>query len=144
MCGRVSDSGAQTLSGNPLAMRAGLATLKELTAPEFYERLNRNAERLVAGLREAVAASGVAAVVNAYGSLATIFFTGEPVTDYTGAKRSDKVRYARYFREMLDRGIFLAPSQFEAAFVSAAHRIEDVDLTVAAALASLQAIASDS
>ena len=74
------------------------------------------------------------------GSLATIFFTAEPVSDYAGAKRSDRARYARYFREMLDRDIFLAPSQFEAAFVSAAHTTEDIDRTVGAALSSLQAI----
>src|ERR1700722_8604046 len=130
-----------TLSGNPLAMRAGLATLKELSASGFYERVNESADRLVAGLRKAVADTGVSAVVNSIGSLATIFFTAEPVTDYTGAKRSDKSRYARYFREMLDRDIFLAPSQFEAAFVSAAHTTEDIDRTVAAALSSLQAVA---
>jgi len=130
-----------TLSGNPLAMRAGLATLKELTVPGFYEKLNQNSERLVAGLRKAVAESGVPAVVNATGSLATVFFMAEAVTDYAGAKRSDKTRFARYFREMLDRDIFLAPSQFEAAFVSAAHTVEDIDRTVAAALSSLRAIA---
>jgi glutamate-1-semialdehyde 2,1-aminomutase len=129
-----------TLAGNPLAMRAGLATLKQLTVPGFYDKLNRNAERLVAGLRRAVAESRVPAVVNAMGSLATIFFTAEPVSDYAGAKRSDRARYARYFREMLDRDIFLAPSQFEAAFVSAAHTTEDIDRTVGAALSSLQAI----
>lgn len=130
-----------TLAGNPLAMRAGLATLKELTKPDVYEALNLSAERLVAGLRNAVAESGVPAVVNAIGSLATIFFTAEPVTNYAGAKSSDKTRYARYFREMLDRDIFLAPSQFEAAFVSAAHTGEDIDRTIAAARSSLQAIA---
>jgi len=130
-----------TLAGNPLAMRAGLATLNELTKPGVYEALNRNAERLVAGLRKAVAESGVPAVVNAIGSLATIFFTAGPVTNYAGAKSSDKARYARYFREMLDRDIFLAPSQFEAAFVSAAHTSEDIDRTIAAAQSSLQAIA---
>jgi glutamate-1-semialdehyde 2,1-aminomutase len=130
-----------TLSGNPLAMRAGLAALKELTAPGFYEQLNQNAEQLVYGLRNAVAQSGVPAVVNSIGSLATVFFTAEPVRDYAGAKRSDKAHYARYFREMLDRDIFLAPSQFEAAFVSAAHTAEDVERTLAAAQRSLQAIA---
>ena len=130
-----------TLSGNPLAMCAGLATMRELRAPGFYENLNRNAERLVSGLRNAIKESGMAAVVNAKNSLATIFFTHEPVTDYSGAKLSDKSRYARYFREMLDRDIFLAPSQFEAAFVSAAHTAADVERTVAAAKASLQAIA---
>jgi glutamate-1-semialdehyde 2,1-aminomutase len=130
-----------TLAGNPLAMRAGLATLNELTKPGVYEALNRNAERLVAGLRKAVAESGVPAVVNTIGSLATIFFTAEPVTNYAGAKSSDKTRYARYFREMLDRDIFLAPSQFEAAFVSVVHTSDDIDRTIAAARSSLQAIA---
>jgi glutamate-1-semialdehyde 2,1-aminomutase len=131
-----------TLAGNPLAMRAGIATLQELTAPGFYEKVNESSERLVVGLRKAIADSGVPAVVNAIGSLATIFFTADAVTDYGAAKRSDKSRYARYFREMLDRGIFLAPSQFEAAFVSAAHTTEDIDRTIAAALASLQAVAA--
>ncbi len=130
-----------TLAGNPLAMRAGIATLKELTAPGFYEKVNESSERLVTGLRQAIADSGVPAVVNAIGSLATIFFTADAVTDYGAAKRSDKSQYARYFREMLDRGIFLAPSQFEAAFVSAAHTTEDIDRTIAAALASLREIA---
>src|SRR5271155_5498527 len=133
-----------TLAGNPLAMRAGIATLKELTAPGFYEKVNESSERLLAGLRRAIADSGVPAVVNAIGSLATIFFTGDAVTDYAGAKRSDKERYARYFREMLDRGIFLAPSQFEAAFLSVAHTAEDIDRTVTAARSSLQAISSAS
>jgi len=130
-----------TLAGNPLAMRAGLATLSELTKSGVYDALNRNAERLVVGLRKAVAESGVPAVVNAIGSLATIFFNAEPVTNYAGAKSSDKTRYARYFREMLDRDIFLAPSQFEAAFASAAHTCEDIDRTIVAAHSSLQAIA---
>jgi glutamate-1-semialdehyde 2,1-aminomutase len=130
-----------TLAGNPLAMRAGLAMLKELTKPGVYDVLNREAWQLVAGLRGAIAESGVPAVVNAIGSLATIFFTSEPVRDYAGAKSSDKTRYARYFREMLDRDIFLAPSQFEAAFVSAAHTSDDIDRTIAAARSSLQAIA---
>jgi glutamate-1-semialdehyde 2,1-aminomutase len=130
-----------TLAGNPLAMRAGLATLTELTKPGVYDVLNREALRLVAGLRGAIAESGVPAVVNAIGSLATIFFTAEPVRDYAGAKSSDKTRYARYFREMLDRDIFLAPSQFEAAFVSAAHTSDDIDRTIVAARSSLQAIA---
>src|SRR5271163_3566902 len=129
-----------TLAGNPLAMRAGLATLKELTKPGVYDVLNRDAEQLVTGLRRAIAESGVPAVVNAIGSLATIFFTAAPVRDYAGAKSSDKMRYARYFREMLDRDIFLAPSQFEAAFASAAHTCEDIDRTIVAAQSSLQAI----
>ena len=134
---------AGTLAGNPLAMSAGIAALKQLTAPGLYERMHRNAERLVAGLRRAIAETNVAAQVNASRSLATIFFTGEPVRDYGGAKRADTQRYARFFREMLDRGIFLAPSQFEAAFVSAAHTTNDIKRTIAAASDSLKVIAAE-
>jgi glutamate-1-semialdehyde 2,1-aminomutase len=135
---------AGTLAGNPLAMSAGIAALKQLTAPGLYERVNRNAERLVTGLRKAIADTHIAAQVNASHSLATIFFTDQPVRDYAGAKRSNTKLYARFFREMLDSGIFLAPSQFEAAFVSAAHTAEDIDRTVEAALDSLKLIAADS
>ena len=134
---------AGTLAGNPLAMRAGIATLRQLTAPGLYEGIKRNAERLVAGFRQALAEASIPAQVNGSGSLATIFFTNAPVRNYADAKRSDTKRYARFFREMLDRGIFLAPSQFEAAFVSAAHTSEDIDRTLAAARESLQAIAAD-
>jgi glutamate-1-semialdehyde 2,1-aminomutase len=130
-----------TLAGNPLAMAAGLATLKELRAPGIYDELNRRAERLVAGLRRAISGSGVAAQVNSVGSLATVFFTPEEVRNYTDAKRCDTKRYARYFREMLDRDLFLAPSQFEAAFISTMHTTEDIDRTVAAAATSLKAVA---
>jgi len=135
---------AGTLAGNPLAMSAGIAALKQLTAPGLYERVNKNAERLVTGLRKAIAETHVAAQVNSSHSLGTIFFTDEPVRDYAGAKRSDTQRYARFFREMLDRGIFLAPSQFEAAFVSAAHTAGDIDRTVAAAVDSLKLIRAES
>jgi len=135
---------AGTLAGNPLAMSAGIAALKQLTAPGLYERINQNAERLVTGLRKAIADTHIAAQVNSSHSLATIFFTDLAVRDYTGAKRSDTKRYARFFREMLDRGIFLAPSQFEAAFVSAAHTAEDIDRTIEAALDSLKLIGADS
>jgi glutamate-1-semialdehyde 2,1-aminomutase len=134
---------AGTLAGNPLAMSAGIAALKQLSAPGLYQHINQNAERLVAGLRKAVSETHVPAQVNASHSLATIFFTDQPVGDYTGAKRSDTKRYARYFREMLDRGIFLAPSQYEAAFVSAAHGTEDIDRTIAAAHESLKLIAAE-
>ena len=131
---------AGTLAGNPLAMIAGIAALKQLTAPGLYERINQNAERLVTGLRKAVTETHAPAQVNSNPSLSTIFFTDQPVRDYAGAKRSDTKRYACFFREMLDRGIFLAPSQFEAAFVSATHTTEDIDRTIAAALESLKLI----
>jgi len=98
---------------------------------------------LVLGLREELAQAGIPAQVNAVGSLATLFFTTDLVTNYSDAKKSDTKRYARFFREMLARGIFLAPSQFEAAFVSAAHTAQDIDRTLAAARESLQAVAAD-
>src|SRR6202795_3747420 len=135
---------AGTLAGNPLAMRAGIAALQLLSVPGLYEGIAHNAQRLADGLRKALADSKLPAQVNAIGSLSTLFFTREPVRDYTGAKRSDTNRDAHYFREMLDRGIFLAPSQFEAAFVSAAHTTEDIDRTIAAARESLQLVAADS
>jgi glutamate-1-semialdehyde 2,1-aminomutase len=135
---------AGTLAGNPLAMRAGIAALKQLKKPGRYEEMAQLAGRLVSGLRAELSTAGIPAQINDFGSLSTIFFTPEPVRDYTGAKRSDTKRYARYFREMLDRGIFLAPSQFEAAFVSASHTSTDIERTLAAAHESLLAIASDS
>jgi glutamate-1-semialdehyde 2,1-aminomutase len=135
---------AGTLAGNPLAMRAGIAALKQLTKPGLYEGMAELAQRLVLGLRAELADAGIPAQINAIGSLATVFFTPESVRNYTDAKRSDTKRYARFFREMLDRGIFLAPSQFESAFVSVAHTTQDIDRTLAAARESLQAISSES
>ena len=135
---------AGTLAGNPLAMRAGIAALEQLTKPGLYEEMTKLAQRLVVGLRAELVGAGIPAQVNAIGSLATIFFTSEAVKNYAGAKRSDTKRYARFFREMLDRGIFLAPSQFEAAFVSMAHTSQDIDHTLAAAHESLHAISVDS
>jgi glutamate-1-semialdehyde 2,1-aminomutase len=134
---------AGTLAGNPLAMRAGIAALKQLTTPGLYEEMTQLAQRLVIGLRAELVGAGIPAQVNAIGSLATVFFTPKPVKNYADAKRSDTKRYARFFREMLDRGIFLAPSQFEAAFVSAAHTSQDIDRTLAAVRESLQVISSD-
>ncbi|MGB8493744.1 MAG: glutamate-1-semialdehyde 2,1-aminomutase [Candidatus Acidiferrum sp.] len=133
---------AGTLAGNPLAMRAGIATLKELSRPGLYEGLNALAKNLSAGLQKALTDAGIAAQVNSIGSLSTIFFASQPVTDYTCAKRSDTKFYARFFRDMLQRGIFLAPSQFEAAFVSAAHTSADIDGTISAAADALRAIAA--
>jgi glutamate-1-semialdehyde 2,1-aminomutase len=135
---------AGTLAGNPLAMRAGIAALRQLTKPGIYQEMSQNARRLVAGLRAVLAAEGIPTQINDFGSLATIFFTPEPVKNYADAKRCDTKRYARFFREMLDRGIFLAPSQFEAAFVSAVHTSADIDRTLVAAHESLQAMAAES
>jgi glutamate-1-semialdehyde 2,1-aminomutase len=133
---------AGTLAGNPLAMRAGIATLKELSKPGLYDGINALAKELVAGLQKAVKDAGIAAQVNSIGSLSTIFFAPQKVNNYTDAKRSDTKIYARFFRDMLQRGIFLAPSQFEAAFVSAAHTSADIERTISAAGDVLHAIAT--
>ena len=134
---------AGTLAGNPLAMCAGIAALRQLTRPGLYEGMTHLADRLVSGLRAALADAGVPAQVNASGSLATVFFAPGPVKNYADAKRSDTKRYARFFREMLARGIFLAPSQFEAAFLSAAQTLADIDRTLAAAREALQAMSAE-
>jgi glutamate-1-semialdehyde 2,1-aminomutase len=124
---------AGTLSGNPLAVAAGLAMLRHLKAhPEIYEQLETRAAALCATVPADV-------TVNRVGSMFTFFFTSGPVTDWESAKRSDTARFGRFFRAMLDRGIYLAPSQFEAAFLSAAHSEEDIASTVAAAREAFQA-----
>src|SRR3989449_2092694 len=103
---------AGTLAGNPLAMRAGIATLDPLSAPGLYERIEKLAATLVAAIRETIQSEELPAHVNAIGSLATLFFTQDPVNNYSAAKKSDTKRYTQYFRNMLERGVFLAPSQF--------------------------------
>ncbi|HXJ11267.1 MAG TPA: glutamate-1-semialdehyde 2,1-aminomutase [Candidatus Limnocylindrales bacterium] len=133
---------AGTLAGNPLAMSAGIATLNELAKPGLYDGINALAKKLVHGLRNALAGAGIPSQVNGIGSLSTIFFTPDPVTNYEGAKRTDTKLYARYFREMLNRGIFLAPSQFEAAFVSASHTPADIDRTISSAQEVLKFMAA--
>jgi glutamate-1-semialdehyde 2,1-aminomutase len=132
---------AGTLSGNPLAMRAGIEALKILEAPNFYANLNGRAEKFADQLRKAVHESGTTAQVNSIGSLATLFFTSQPVGNYADAKKSNTRRYAEFFHAMFDRGILLAPSQFEALFVSAAHADEDFSRSIAAAKESLAAVA---
>ena len=109
---------AGTLSGNPVAVSAGIATLKILQEPGFYERLERFASTLSNGIEEAAARANVNVRTNRVGSMMTTFFTREPVFDYASAKTSDTALYACFFKEMLHRGVYLAPSQFEAAFVS--------------------------
>src|SRR5689334_4121800 len=128
---RVAPSGpiyqAGTLSGNPLAVAAGLAMLRHLKAhPEIYNQLETRTAQLCA-------AAPAGLTVNRAGSMFTFFFTDQPVTDYESAKRSDTARFGRFFRAMLERGVYLATSQFEAAFVSAAHSAEDIGNTIAAA-----------
>jgi len=118
---------AGTLSGNPLAVAAGLAMLRHLEAhPEVYAQLEERAARLCAG-----APAGV--TVNRVGAMFTFFFTEGPVTDWESARRCDTARFGKFFRGMLEQGIYLAPSQFEAAFLSAAHTDEDIARTIAAA-----------
>jgi glutamate-1-semialdehyde 2,1-aminomutase len=124
---------AGTLSGNPIAMAAGIATLKEIGKPGFYEALERSSARLVKGLQQAAVKTGTKAVLNRVGSMVGMFLTDQPVGNFDDAKTSDLEKFAFYYRKMLDRGIYLAPSQFEALFVSAAHSDQDIDDTVAAA-----------
>ncbi|MEW6380487.1 MAG: glutamate-1-semialdehyde 2,1-aminomutase [bacterium] len=124
---------AGTLSGNPLAMSAGIATLKLLTSPGIYRQLEEKSARLANGLFMSARAAGLNVSMNRAGSIFTLFFTGENVTDYTCALRSDQEMFARYFQGMLEAGIYLAPSQFEAVFVSLAHSDEDIEQTLAAA-----------
>jgi len=130
---------AGTLSGNPLAVAAGLATLARLRDREVYRRLEALGSELERGLRDAAAKANVPLTVNRVGSMLTAFFCDGAVTDYASAKRADTKRYARYFHAMLERGVFLAPSQFEAAFVSLAHTDADIALAGRAAAEALAA-----
>jgi glutamate-1-semialdehyde 2,1-aminomutase len=132
---------AGTLSGNPLAVAAGLATLRQLREPDVYARLERLGARLQSGLEAAALKAGVPLVVNRVGSMLTTFFCETPVTDYASAKRADTASYARFFHGMLQRGVFLAASQFEAAFVSLAHTEEDLTVAALSAEESLTAVA---
>jgi len=132
---------AGTLSGNPLAMSAGIASLDLLSAPGFYESLDARAKRLGDGIAAAVVETDAPATAVRVGSLLTLFFSRAPVTDYASAKKCDTRRFARFFGEMIARGILLAPSQFEAAFVSSAHTDADIDRTLIAVRESLAAAA---
>jgi glutamate-1-semialdehyde 2,1-aminomutase len=131
---------AGTLSGNPLAMAAGIVTLRALREDGFFERLEVKSLYLEDGLRRAAAEAEVPVRINRAGSLLAMLFTNEAVTDFESAKRSDIERFGAYFRSMLECGVFLAPSQFEAMFVSAAHSDEDVAATIEAAEASLSLV----
>jgi glutamate-1-semialdehyde 2,1-aminomutase len=130
---------AGTLSGNPLAMAAGLATLQELRDRPPYARLEQLGRMLAEGLDRAATEAGVPHQVQCVGSMWTFFFNAEPVRDYDTARRSDTGRFARFFWAMLDRGVYLPCSQFEAAFVSAAHTEQHVADTLAAGRAALAA-----
>ena len=127
---------AGTLSGNPLAMAAGLKAMEILGRPGTYERLEQLGKRLGDGLLAAAQAANVPACMNRVGSMLTLFFCAGPVTDYASAKKADTARFGTFFRNMRDRGVFLPPSQFEAMFVSLAHNEDDIDQIIAAAKAS--------
>ncbi|MBN2288828.1 MAG: glutamate-1-semialdehyde 2,1-aminomutase [Candidatus Glassbacteria bacterium] len=129
---------AGTLSGNPLSVAAGLFTLKSLVEDPPYRELERKAQRLEQGFRENIANLGLKASLNRVGSLLTLFFTGGPVTDFASARQSDTAAFGKYFHGMLQRGVFVAPSQFEACFVSTALTDEMIGLTVEANRQSLE------
>ena len=130
-CGPVYQAG--TLSGNPVAMAAGLAQLRYLQAhPEVYDQIGRFALRLAEGMRDLAKQAGVPVQINQIGSLLAPFFTPTAVTSFTDAKGSDVGRYARYFKGMLEHGVALAPAQFEAMFVSAAHGEAELNTTLEA------------
>ena len=127
---------AGTLSGNPLAMTAGIETLRALAEPGVWDGLERVGERLVVGLE----AIGAPVQITRVGTMFGLFFLEAPVASWEDAKRADTARFATFHRAMLERGVYLAPSQFEAAFLSTAHDDGEVDATIAAAAESLQAI----
>ena len=124
---------AGTLSGNPIAMSAGLTTLHLLKRLDPYSRLEQLGKSLAEGLRAAAREAGIALTVNVFGSMLTPFFTSEPVTDFRSASRSDVTRYADFFMKMLRRNIYLPPGQYEALFLSTCHRDSDLDRTLSAA-----------
>jgi glutamate-1-semialdehyde 2,1-aminomutase len=132
---------AGTLSGNPLAMTAGIWCLDHLSR-KLYRDLAALGRRLAAGLADAARQAGVALQVNAFGSVLTPFFTDRPVHDYASATGADAERYARFFLGMISRGVYPPPSQFEAWFLSAAHTARDIDRTVAAARAAMKEVAA--
>src|SRR5262245_54964980 len=133
---------AGTLSGNPLAVTAGLTTLRLLKTLNPYPDLERATARLVGGMNEAAREAGVAAVSNRVSSMFTTFFAPEPVTDWTSAARSDREAFGRFFHAMLEAGVYLAPSQFEAGFVSTAHSDEIIERTIAASRRAFAAASS--
>jgi len=131
---------AGTLSGNPLAMAAGLATLKILKEKSPYDELDKLGDMLFSGLKRVAEAAGVNVVINRVGSMGSLFFKDEPVTDFETAKASDENLFKRYFRSMLEQGIYLAPSPYEAAFLSTAHSEETVRKTIECASIALKTL----
>jgi glutamate-1-semialdehyde 2,1-aminomutase len=130
---------AGTLSGNPLAMTAGIWCLDRLT-PSLYRNLAALGKRLAAGLASAAREAEVPLQVNAFGSVLTPFFTDRPVRDYASATSADTTKYGAFFRGMLARGVYPPPSQFEGWFLSAAHTVADVEKTISAAREAMKEI----
>jgi len=133
---------AGTLSGNPLAVAAGIAALKALKKPGNYTKLEQMTAELVTGLAIAAERAGAQVQINCIGSMFTVFFTDSPVTDFDKAKTSDTARYARFFNAMLKRGVYFPPSQFEACFVSLAHTHNDIKATILASREAFKAVVS--
>ncbi len=124
---------AGTLSGNPLAMAAGIATLTQLKKPGFYDALDEKADQLATGLEKAARTAGIKTNINRVGSMIGLFFTDSDVKNFDDAKTSDLDIFSAYYKGMLEKGIYLAPSQFEAIFISSAHSVKDIDATIKAA-----------
>jgi glutamate-1-semialdehyde 2,1-aminomutase len=130
---------AGTLSGNPLAMAAGIVTLRILSNEGVYRGLDKIGAQLADGLRDAARAAEAPVAITQLGSMMTVFFSDEAPRDYASAKRADTERYGRFFRAMLERGVYLPPAQFEAMFVSLAHQQSDIERTIEAAREAFRA-----
>jgi glutamate-1-semialdehyde 2,1-aminomutase len=131
---------AGTLSGNPLAMAAGIATLTQIKKPGFYDSLDKMSEKLGKGLKDAARKAGIKVFVERVGSMLGMFFTDRKVVDFNSAKTSDLTMFSAYYRNMIEEGIYLAPSQFEALFVSSAHGTEHIERTIEAAEKVMQGL----
>lgn len=132
---------AGTLSGNPLAMTAGIETLRVIAEDDnFYDRLEERSKYLENGIRDAMQELNLNYTLNRCGSMFTLFFTEQPVTDFTSAKTSDTTKFVSFFNQMLEAGVYLPPSQFEACFVSAAHDQDVLDATIEKARRALESI----
>ncbi len=129
---------AGTLSGNPLAMAAGLAALEELESSQGYEQLEERGAQLEAGMKSAAKSAGIPVVFQRIGSMFCGYFTDQPINNVADAMKSDRVRFAKFFHGLLSRGVYVAPSQFEAGFISLAHTPDDIDATVSAAAAAMR------
>jgi glutamate-1-semialdehyde 2,1-aminomutase len=131
---------AGTLSGNPLAVTAGLATLKQLRAKNLYKKLEERSAALAEGIGKEAKRASIPLIQHRIGSMMTSFFASEPVVDWNSAKHSDTKRYGQFFHQMLEQGIYLAPSQFEAAFLSTAHSSADIERTIKAARTAFKSL----